>query len=298
MLQHDVRQWLGASSELVGIGASCLRLIGVLPRSERGSAFIDRASMRGKLEALAVFRGHNVPVVAYPPHLAHVLQPVDAAWARSVKSDCVVRYRFWGQGERQAELAVKLSRPLGTSATMLGGEELWQRPSSWRGMLRGGPTGGLEVVTGLTDSRGVFCRARSLARCYLEDRPWDRARTSAPMFITSDLLTCDAWMLAARARDMARARGPPRGRAGGASRQVAAVDDKPHRDRFTVVDHGVFDAFAAVSMVACDRRSWGMGGRIMVTGRPIGIARREGWIEARARSHRGVGFPRMWGSGG
>jgi hypothetical protein len=49
------------------------------------------------LEALALFRDHNVLVIAFPPHLAHVLQRVDVAWARRIKSQFRDMLWQWGK---------------------------------------------------------------------------------------------------------------------------------------------------------------------------------------------------------
>jgi hypothetical protein len=48
--------------------------------------FVDSAQTRGNLEALEIFRQHNVLVITFPPHPTHVLQPVDEAWARPFKA--------------------------------------------------------------------------------------------------------------------------------------------------------------------------------------------------------------------
>jgi hypothetical protein len=52
--------------------------------------FVDSASTRGNLQALAVLREHNVLVFTLFPHLTHVLLPVDATGAGSFKSDFVL----------------------------------------------------------------------------------------------------------------------------------------------------------------------------------------------------------------
>jgi hypothetical protein len=40
---------------------------------------------RRNSKAIHVFRQHNVIVVLFPPHLMHVMQPVDVSWAKGVQ---------------------------------------------------------------------------------------------------------------------------------------------------------------------------------------------------------------------
>jgi hypothetical protein len=116
--------WVGAATWLEWAHVFCDWLEGC--RHGKGAEgqtailFVDSASTGGNSAALEVFRAHNVLVITFPPHLTHVLQPVDATWARSFKSDFVQRFRYWGRTELQAELSVHLSGPRGVSATMLG----------------------------------------------------------------------------------------------------------------------------------------------------------------------------------
>jgi hypothetical protein len=37
-------------------------------------------------EAMDIFKANNVMVITFPPHLTHVMQPVDVSWARSFKA--------------------------------------------------------------------------------------------------------------------------------------------------------------------------------------------------------------------
>jgi hypothetical protein len=59
-------------------------------RPERESSpavlFIDNAPTHNAREAMEIFRNHNVMVITYPPHLTHVMQPVDVSWARAFKA--------------------------------------------------------------------------------------------------------------------------------------------------------------------------------------------------------------------
>ena len=70
--------------------------------------FVDSAPTRGNLEALAIFRQHNVMVVTFPPHLTHVLQPVDVAWARRFKSQFREALRSWSKDRSTAALQTQL----------------------------------------------------------------------------------------------------------------------------------------------------------------------------------------------
>jgi hypothetical protein len=47
--------------------------------------FLDQAQGRGDAYAMGIFAAHNVTVVLLPPHLTHVLQPVDLVWVRQFK---------------------------------------------------------------------------------------------------------------------------------------------------------------------------------------------------------------------
>jgi hypothetical protein len=78
---------------------------------QRAALFLDNAPTRRNSEAMHVFPQHNVMVVLFPPHLTHVMQPVDVSWAKPFKtktaeawrrytrSACVVRAAFTELGE-------------------------------------------------------------------------------------------------------------------------------------------------------------------------------------------------------
>jgi hypothetical protein len=59
-------------------------------KTERESSpavlFIDNAPTHNAREAMDIFKAHNVMVITYPPHLTHVMQPVDVSWARAFKA--------------------------------------------------------------------------------------------------------------------------------------------------------------------------------------------------------------------
>ena len=72
--------------------------------------FVDSAPTRGNLEALAVFQQHNVLVITFPPHLTHVLQPVDVAWARRFKSQFRESLRSWSKDRSTAQLLMQMGK--------------------------------------------------------------------------------------------------------------------------------------------------------------------------------------------
>ena len=47
---------------------------------------LDNAPTRSSRQAMQLFRSHNVLVILLPPHLTHVLQPVDLCWAKQFKA--------------------------------------------------------------------------------------------------------------------------------------------------------------------------------------------------------------------
>ena len=55
--------------------------------------FLDNAPTRSNMEAMEIFRMHNVRVILLPPHLTHVLQPVDVCWAKQFKAAATAALR-------------------------------------------------------------------------------------------------------------------------------------------------------------------------------------------------------------
>jgi hypothetical protein len=49
--------------------------------------YIDNCRSHCSLEALTLFRMHNVKVISFPPHVTHILQPVDVSCARALKAE-------------------------------------------------------------------------------------------------------------------------------------------------------------------------------------------------------------------
>jgi hypothetical protein len=171
--------------------------------------FLDSASTRGSVQALDVFRLHNVVVTTFPPHMTHVLQPVDAAWARSFKSDFVLRFRAWSRPDLQAELEMKLSSSRGVSQTMMRrGQVVAAAVESATHATRRSNCVMAFAVTGLADERGLFSPSRPLSSPYVSESAAhpemdQRIRNPGRMFITSRGLTSHACMQALRARDAA-----------------------------------------------------------------------------------------------
>jgi hypothetical protein len=61
-----------------------------LPEEVRGQTallYIDNCRSHCSLEALTVFRMNNVKVISFPPHVTHILQPVDVSCAKALKAD-------------------------------------------------------------------------------------------------------------------------------------------------------------------------------------------------------------------
>jgi hypothetical protein len=57
--------------------------------------FLGDAPARRNSEAMHVFRQHNVMVVLFPPHLTHVMQPVDVSWAKPFKAKTAEAWRCY-----------------------------------------------------------------------------------------------------------------------------------------------------------------------------------------------------------
>jgi hypothetical protein len=59
--------------------------VGMLP-AEPAVLVLDNAPTRGDLAALQFLAEKNINVLTLPPHLTHVLRPIDVCWARSFKA--------------------------------------------------------------------------------------------------------------------------------------------------------------------------------------------------------------------
>jgi hypothetical protein len=83
------RRWVGVGPRLLRVRRVVPPMGRRIPRgkslaAERASLFVGQAPTRGNANALRVFAEHNVQVVLFPPHLTHVLQPVDLSWGGDV----------------------------------------------------------------------------------------------------------------------------------------------------------------------------------------------------------------------
>ena len=210
--------------------------------------FVDSAPTRGNVQALEIFRQHNVLVITFPPHMTHVLQPVDATWARSFKSDFVQRFRAWSKPDTLAALSMALAGPRGVSPTMLRrGQIVAAAVESARSATRRSICLMGFTVTGLADERGTFSPTRPLGSVYVQAGTTDpemeeRARNPGILYITSSVLTSDECLAALRARDAAKARHRRRGRA--RAQDIAPLPEDPDADNFQVEDGKLFAARA------------------------------------------------------
>jgi hypothetical protein len=73
---------------------------------------LDNAPTRACARALETFRAHNVHVVTFPPHLTHVLQPIDVSWARAFKTFLRDWLRINQKLDRRADQFRALGSPL------------------------------------------------------------------------------------------------------------------------------------------------------------------------------------------
>jgi hypothetical protein len=55
-------------------------------RGKQARLFIDNCRTHCSLTALREMAGRNIKVISFPPHMTHVLQPIDAACARAFKA--------------------------------------------------------------------------------------------------------------------------------------------------------------------------------------------------------------------
>jgi hypothetical protein len=57
-----------------------------LPPEEPAILVVDNAPTRADLVALQLLASNHIHLVTFPPHLTHILQPVDVCWARVFKT--------------------------------------------------------------------------------------------------------------------------------------------------------------------------------------------------------------------
>jgi hypothetical protein len=56
-------------------------------RGQKCLLYVDNCRSHCSLEALNIFQENNVKVISFPPHVTHILQPVDVSCARAFKSE-------------------------------------------------------------------------------------------------------------------------------------------------------------------------------------------------------------------
>ena len=215
--------------------------------------FVDSAPTRGNVGVLEFFRAHNVMVITFPPHLTHVLQPVDATWARAFKSDFVNRFRAWGRADLKEELQRALACPRGVSTTMLNrGQIVAAAVESARHASRRSNCVMGFTMTGLADASGEFAPDRPLRSPYVraserDPEMEDRARETGRVFITSSILTSDECLDALRVRDAQKAVRVRRAHRGAAQQGLTQITADPDTDNFLVDDGEVFDRIAVIA---------------------------------------------------
>jgi hypothetical protein len=75
-----LREWAHLFCEWQDIDRTILGMEG-----KRAVLVLDSAPTRACRQAVEIIRAQNVRVVTFPPHLMHILQPIDVLWARSFK---------------------------------------------------------------------------------------------------------------------------------------------------------------------------------------------------------------------
>jgi hypothetical protein len=131
--------------------------------------FLDSAPTRGNLEALIIFRERNIMVMAFPPHLTHILQPVDVAWASRFKSQFRDSRRHWREARITSYLSLLLGRdqadttPTMLTRTLVVGAAVDAAQSA---AIRSVCTAGF-VVSGLVGREGRFPSTDPLSSAYV-----------------------------------------------------------------------------------------------------------------------------------
>ena len=208
--------------------------------------FVDGAPTRGNVRALEIFQEHGVLVITFPPHLTHVLQPVDVSWARRFKSLFVQFFRSWGKEDLQPFLRSLLNPTRELSAVMLKrGQIVAAACEAAQGATQMSLCMRAFLTTGLADHEGGFGPERPLSSDYvrLSDEDPERDRPPAPgrLPISSRLITDPEFVQALRERAAAkprwrRKRGGDRGEIGGAEAEDV--------DNFLAADGEAFEGFA------------------------------------------------------
>ena len=160
--------------------------------------FVDSAPTRSNLDALAIFREHNVRVITFPPHLTHILQPVDVAWARRFKSQFRDSFRNWRKDMGVATLRRYLAVEGTLSATMLRrGQIVAAAVDAATSSRTRYVCATAFAVAGLVSGTGEFSPELPLQSKYVHESDDDpelvakRADTRKRVFISSRVLTSD-----------------------------------------------------------------------------------------------------------
>ena len=160
--------------------------------------FVDSAPTRGNLDALRIFQQHNVMVITFPPHLTHVLQPVDVAWARRFKSQFRDSLRSWSGHHLTSSfrLTLKLDGDLSQAmyrrAEIVGAAIDAAHSATTRSVCVAA-----FAVAGLVNGDGDFSPDHPLASVYVrqsDEDPEQDARVKQGrkrVFISSRVLTSD-----------------------------------------------------------------------------------------------------------
>ena len=215
--------------------------------------FVDGAPTRGNARALEIFRAHGIHVVTFPPHLTHVLQPVDVSWARSFKAKFVDLFRTWSSPDLEPFLISRLHPTRELSAVML-----------QRGQIVAAACEAVSkttcaslcmrafITTGLSDHVGRFSAERPLRSRYVRDSEDDPERdgrrgVTDRMALGSRLLTADACYAELRQR----ADGKARWRRKPAPQQVTMDDVAAEdADNFYADEGPEFEGFAIATEMA------------------------------------------------
>jgi hypothetical protein len=155
--------------------------------------FIDNAPTHNAREAMDIFKAHNVKVITFPPHMTHIMQPIDVSWARSFKAWFTREFRkmmrdadkttFWrgprAPNDAQWTRACVISAAI-TACDMATNYNQCIRAFDKTGLAR------------------TFTPVNVLANVYLRDADIDqeeRERIAKPnrLFISSRVLTSEAW---------------------------------------------------------------------------------------------------------
>jgi hypothetical protein len=145
-------------------------------------------------------------VIAFPPHVMHVLQPVDVRWARSFKAVSVGLLRTWAIPLSQAILISRLHPTRELSEAMLQLGQIVAAP--WESVMHRRHLVAREalIAAGLSDHVGRHART-SLAKAICpRERGGSRERRAAGIAMGLRVLTEDGCLRELVPRGHAKAR--------------------------------------------------------------------------------------------